>query len=189
MVILLESCGEELVCTQTADDVATCEMQDALGPPGEGVHAFTVLDIYGEEVDMRLYRDKVLLIVNVASRDGYTRQQYEDLQTLYTSYQDQGFVVLGFPSNDFRQEPDTNEEILTYVQSQYGVTFPMFSKISVRGEDKNPLFAHLEEESGTSISWSFNKFLVNKTGGVIEHYEAADRPVDETVTSRIEEAL
>lgn len=157
--------------------------------PGEGAHAFTMIDINGEEVDMRRYRGKVALIINVASRCGYT-SQYEGLQALYEAYRDQGFVILGFPANNFgSQEPGSNEEIAEFCSANYGVTFPMFAKISVKGDDMHPLYAYLTGESGQQVSWNFNKFLINAEGGYVQHYLSATTPESAELRDAIEALL
>lgn len=157
--------------------------------PGEGIHAFTMTDINGEEVDMRRYRNRVALVLNVASRCGYTRQ-YEDLQTLYETYKDRGLVLLGFPANNFGgQEPGSDEEIAEFCSANYGVTFPMFSKISVKGEDMHPLYGYLTEASGQDVAWNFNKFLVGPDGLYREHFLSAVEPLSGELTSAIEALL
>ena len=157
--------------------------------PGEGIHAFTMVDINGEEVDMRRYRNRVALVINVASRCGYTRQ-YEDLQTLYETYKDRGLVILGFPANNFGgQEPGSDEEIAEFCSANYGVSFPMFSKISVKGEDTHPLYGYLTGESGRDVSWNFNKFLVGPDGLYREHFLSAVEPLSDELTSAIEALL
>jgi glutathione peroxidase len=153
-----------------------------------------VKNIDGEEVDLHDYEGKVLLVVNVASKCGLT-PQYEDLVDLYEKYKDKGFEVLGFPANNFMgQEPGTNEEIKTFCSSKYGVEFPMFSKISVKDEDVDPLYQELtsEEENGEfggEIKWNFTKFLVNKEGKVVARFEPKTKPSDEEVVAAIEAEL
>jgi glutathione peroxidase len=146
-------------------------------------------DINGEEVDMRRYRDRVALVVNVASRCGYT-SQYEDLQNLYSEYRERGLVILGFPANNFGgQEPGTEEEIAEFCSANYGVTFPMFSKISVKGADIHPLYTYLTGESGREVSWNFNKFLVGRDGRYIEHFLSATAPYGDELIMALEAAL
>src|ERR1019366_3146657 len=112
------------------------------------------------------YQGKVVLIVNVASRCGFT-PQYAGLEALYEKYKDRGFVILGFPANNFGgQEPGTNEEIKTFCSTKYNVTFPMYSKISVKGDDMAPLYQFLTDATGSEIQWNFTKFLVDKDGKV-----------------------
>ena len=160
----------------------------------KSVYDFTLKDNRGKDVNLGQYRGRVLLLVNVASKCGYT-PQYEGLQKLYERYKDRGFVVLGFPANNFGgQEPGTDEEIREFCRLNYGVTFPLFSKISVKGEDQHPLFRHLTEkatnpEFGGEIKWNFNKFLVGRDGRVVARFEPGDKPEDEKVTRAVEEAL
>jgi len=152
------------------------------------VHSFKVSTIDGKLEDLGAYRGKVLLIVNVASKCGFT-PQYEGLEALYRKYKDQGLVVLGFPSNDFLwQEPGTNEEIATFCKRTYGVSFPMFAKLSVRGGSQHPLYAYLSSQKG-AVTWNFNKFLVGKDGHVLERYGSALKPEDPALASAIEKAL
>jgi glutathione peroxidase len=155
---------------------------------------FAVKDINGHDAKLSQYRGKVVMIVNVASKCGYT-PQYEQLEAIYKKYADQGFVILGFPANNFnKQEPGTNEEIQTFCKSKYGVTFPMMSKISVLGEDKAPLYKFLTEQPTAGdfagdIGWNFNKFIVDRNGNVIARYNSATKPDAKTVTDEIERAL
>ncbi|CAA9428219.1 MAG: Glutathione peroxidase @ Thioredoxin peroxidase [uncultured Pyrinomonadaceae bacterium] len=151
-------------------------------------------DIDGKEVKLKKYKGDVLLIVNTASKCGYT-PQYEGLQAIYTKYQAQGFEVLGFPANNFGgQEPGTETEIKEFCESKYKVTFPMFAKISVKGEDQHPLYNFLTAKETNpkfagDISWNFNKFLVNRKGEVVARFSSKDKPDGETVTQAIEKYL
>jgi glutathione peroxidase len=161
---------------------------------GKTIYDFTVKDIDGKDVNLTDYKGKTALIVNVASKCGYT-PQYEGLQAVYDQYKDRGFVVLGFPANNFgSQEPGTNEEIKEFCTSKYKVTFPMFAKISVKGGDQEPLYAYLtgkdtNPEFGGDITWNFNKFLVDRNGKIIARFSSKDTPQSETVTKAIEDAL
>ncbi|MDP5172004.1 MAG: glutathione peroxidase [Bacteroidia bacterium] len=131
------------------------------------VHSFTMTSLQGEEVSLGDYAGKVVVIVNVASKCGLT-PQYEDLQRFYTEYADRGVVVLGFPANNFAgQEPGTNEEIAQFCSANYGVSFPMFSKISVKGKEQHPLYQFLEEATGEKPGWNFHKYLINQEGQVV----------------------
>ncbi len=160
----------------------------------EQFYNFSANDIDGNEVDLESFRGKVVLVVNVASKCGFT-PQYEGLQKIYEQYRDKGFVVLGFPANNFaNQEPGSNEEIKTFCQTNYGVTFPMFSKISVKGDDQHPLYQFLTSkeihpELGGEITWNFNKFLISSDGRVINRFGSKVKPVDESLTAAIENAL
>lgn len=155
---------------------------------------FKVLDIKGKPVNLTDYKGKVVLIVNVASKCGYT-PQYEQLEQIYKKYKNQGFVVLGFPANDFnQQEPGTNEEILNFCTSKYDVSFPMFSKIVVKGEGKAEFFKYLTDSETNpnfsgEITWNFEKFLLGRDGDVIARYKPKTKPDDPEVISTIETAL
>jgi len=134
----------------------------------------------------------VLLIVNVASRCGFT-SQYKGLQRIYEKYKDQGFEVLGFPCNDFGgQEPGTNEEIKNFCSLNYNVTFPMFDKVHVKGDEKAPLFDLLTNNSVTgksSIKWNFEKFIIDKEGNIVDRFRSVTKPDSKKITSLIEQEL
>jgi len=140
------------------------------------------------------FRGKVLLLVNVASKCGFTGQ-YEGLEKLQKKYESEGFSVLAFPANDFLgQEPETNEEIVTFCRMNYGVTFPVFAKISVIGAEQHPLYRFLTNEATNpgfsgKISWNFNKFLVDRTGKVIARYGSRTTPEDAQLIIDLENAL
>jgi glutathione peroxidase len=152
------------------------------------VHEFTLNSIEGKPAPLSAYQGKVVLIVNVASRCGFT-PQYAGLEALYEKYIDRGFVILGFPANNFGgQEPGTNEEIKTFCSSKYNVTFPMYSKISVKGDDKAPLYQFLTATGG-EIQWNFTKFLVDKNGKVVARFEPKVTPESPEVAEAIEKAL
>ncbi|MBB3869072.1 glutathione peroxidase [Parageobacillus toebii NBRC 107807] len=156
------------------------------------VYDFTVKTIRGEEQSLADYKGKVLLIVNTASKCGFT-PQYKELQELYEQYRDRGFVVLGFPCNQFgHQEPGTEEEIEQFCQVNYGVTFPMFAKVDVNGENAHPLFQYLKEKApgvlGTkAIKWNFTKFLVDRNGNVVARFASQTKPSE--LKNEIEELL
>ena len=160
----------------------------------KSIYDFVVKDVDGNDIELRDFRDEVFLIVNVASKCGFT-PQYEGLQRIYSRYKGQGFAVLGFPANNFgAQEPGTNAEIKTFCSLNYDVTFPMFSKISVKGEDKAPLYAFLTEketnpEFSGEITWNFNKFLIDRTGETIARFESSDEPESPKIIDTIEKAL
>jgi glutathione peroxidase len=153
------------------------------------VYEFTLNSIDGQPAPLAAYKGKVLLVVNVASKCGFT-PQYTALEALYEKYKDQGLVVIGFPANNFMsQEPGTNEEIKTFCSRKYNVTFPMYSKISVKGDDKAALYQYLTSTSGGEIKWNFTKFLVSKDGTVIARFEPKVTPDSPEVISAIEKAL
>ena len=147
--------------------------------------------ISGEKQSLSDYVGKVVLVVNTASNCGFT-SQYAGLQSLYEKYEKQGFVVLGFPANNFMgQEPGTDEEIQNFCTTNYGVTFPMMSKISVKGKDQHPLYKYLTEESSVSgkITWNFNKFLLDKEGNVVARFGTREKPLSSKITEEIEKLL
>jgi glutathione peroxidase len=158
------------------------------------VHEFTLNSIDGRPAPLSAYQGKVVLIVNVASRCGFT-PQYAGLEALYEKYKDRGFAILGFPANNFGgQEPGTNEEIKTFCSTKYNVTFPMYSKISVKGDDQAPLYRFLTDKqanpaTGGEIQWNFTKFLVDKNGKVVARFEPKVTPESPDVASAIEKAL
>jgi len=157
-----------------------------------GIYDFNVTTISGKEISMSKYKDQVLLIVNVASECGFT-PQYEGLEELYEAYSKHGFMVLGFPSNQFsKQEPGSNDEILFFCQSKYDVQFDMFAKIDVNGDNTIPLYKYLKsQQSGflwtESIKWNFTKFLVDRSGHVVARYGSATKP--ESLKKAIEALL
>ncbi|HRI70702.1 MAG TPA: glutathione peroxidase [Polyangium sp.] len=154
------------------------------------LYDFTMQDIYEKDKPLSEFRGKVALVVNVASKCGFT-PQYEGLEKLHEKYASRGFVVMGFPANDFgAQEPGTNSEIATYCTSKYGVKFQMFSKIVVKGEGKHPLYAFLTQGPPPGeVQWNFEKFLVDKNGKVIGRFPSDVTPESETLVNAIEKAL
>jgi len=162
--------------------------------PEKTVHDFTARTILGREIRLSEFKGKVLLLVNVASKCGFT-PQYKGLEALYEKYKDRGFVVLGFPANDFlSQEPGTNEEIKEFCEVNFGVTFPLFAKISVKGEKIDPLYAFLTDkavhpETGGKITWNFNKFLADRDGKVVARFDSKVSPEDDKLVSTVERAL
>ena len=165
---------------------------DAFADDPTAVLGFTMDDIHGEATPLTEYAGKVVLMVNVASKCGLT-PQYEALEALYSEYKDQGLVVLGFPANNFRgQEPGTNDEILEFCKATYGVEFPMFSKVSVIGEDQHPLYAKLSaamESQGGEPTWNFTKYLVDRSGHVVKRFDPRTTPDDKEVVAEIERLL
>lgn len=156
-----------------------------------GVHAFTLNLNDGTPKKLADYRGKALLIVNTASRCGYTKQ-YAPMEQLYEKYRERGFEVLAFPANDFMgQEPGTNSEIRAFCTANYKVTFPLFEKISVKGSAIHPLYRYLTTLPGFDgeISWNFNKFLVDPDGKVVARFGTRVDPMSEEVTRKVEEVL
>jgi glutathione peroxidase len=172
---------------------AICLMSAALFG-ASNVYEFTMNSIEGSPLPLAKFEGKVMLIVNVASKCGFT-PQYEGLEAVYEKYKDQGFVIVGFPANNFMaQEPGTNEEIKTFCSTKYNVKFPLYSKISVKGDDKAPLYQFLTDttanpKTGGEIKWNFTKFLVDRNGKVIARFESPVKPDSPEVTAAIEKAL
>jgi len=158
------------------------------------VYDFSVTDIKGNTVPLDTFRGQVMLIVNTASQCGFT-PQYKGLEALYEKYKDQGFVIVGFPANNFKsQEPGTNEEIKQFCSNKYNVTFPIMSKISVKGDDKAPVYHFLTEPSTAGefageITWNFNKFLVDRNGNVMARFASNTTPENPTLVGAVEKAL
>lgn len=150
-------------------------------------------DIDGKETTLNAYKGKVVLVVNVASKCGYTRQ-YKPLETIYKKYKDQGLVVIGVPSNDFGgQEPGTNQEIKEFCTSKYDVTFPMLDKVGVKpGPGQHPLYAALTSKESAfpgPVAWNFGKFLIDRDGKLVARFSSGDEPDSQKVTEAIEKAL
>jgi glutathione peroxidase len=163
----------------------------AVSHAAENLHSLKVKGIDGQEVSLSTFKGKTLLIVNTASRCGYT-PQYEGLEALYKKYKDKGFVVLGFPSNDFgAQEPGSNAEIKKFCQTKFNVDFPMFAKGEVKGEGKQPLFALLTQAAPSKgeIKWNFEKFLIDPSGQVVARFDSKVTPTDEALNKAIVEHL
>ena len=154
------------------------------------IHQFKVADIYGNIFDFSKLKGKKLMIVNTASKCGLTFQ-YEALQKLYSQYKDLNFVIIGFPSNDFLwQEPGSNDEIIDFCEQNYGVTFPMMSKIVVKGSNKHPIYQFLTEKSKNNykdsrVTWNFQKYLINKEGRIEKIISPRTRPDSEEIVSWI----
>lgn len=176
---------------------AGCLMSDST-PTAElktkSILEFKMKDIDGKDVKLKKYKGSVLLVVNTASKCGYT-PQYEGLEAIYNKYKGQGFAVLGFPANNFGgQEPGTAEEIKEFCTTKYKVTFPMFAKISVKGDDQDPLYKFLTSKETNpnfagDITWNFNKFLIDKKGNVVARFSSKDKPDGEAITQAIEKYL
>lgn len=160
----------------------------------EDLYQIEVETIAGEKTTIDQYRGRVLMIVNIAGKCGFT-YQLKNLEEIYNKYKDQGFIVLGFPTNDFlNQEPRNNDEIAEFCSTTYGVNFPLFAKIVCKGHHKHPLYKFLTSEKTDpdfhgEITWNFNKFLISRTGKVINRFSPKTKPDDETVTKAIEEAI
>jgi glutathione peroxidase len=185
--------GAGIMFLQTA-----CSLTSSAAPPPpvkeKSVLEFTMKDIDGKDVKLSNYKGKVLLLVNTASKCGLT-PQYEGLQKVFDKYKDQGFVVMGFPANNFMgQEPGTETEIKEFCTLKYKVSFPMFSKISVKGEGLHPLYNFLTNKETNpdfagDISWNFEKFLIGKDGRVVARFSPRTSPESEDIIKAIEKEL
>jgi glutathione peroxidase len=170
------------------------ETAQAAGDTPKTIHDFTMKAIDGAAIPLAKYKGKVLLVVNVASQCGNT-PQYKGLEALYRKYKERGFVVLGFPANDFgQQEPGSNEEIKKFCRTNYDVTFDMFSKISVKGPDQDPLYRFITSSETNpdfsgDVRWNFQKYLVDRNGVIIGKYAPKVDPLSEELDSAVEKAL
>jgi len=166
----------------------------AMAFAASSVYDFSLNSIEGTATPLSSFKGKVVLLVNVASKCGYT-PQYAGLEKLYETYKDKGLVIVGIPANNFgAQEPGSNEEIKTFCSRNYNVTFPMMSKVSVKGADTTPLYRYLTDKSanpkiGGDIKWNFTKFLVDKNGNVINRFESAVTPEATELVKAVETAL
>ena len=156
----------------------------------ENIYQFKVKDLYGEDFDFSTLKGKKVIVVNTASKCGLT-PQYEELEALYKEYQDKGLVIVGFPANNFAsQEPGSNEEIASFCQKNYGVTFPMMSKISVKGDDMAPIYHFLTEKSknglqDSEVEWNFQKYLINESGELVKVVSPRTTPKDPEIVNWI----
>jgi glutathione peroxidase len=192
-------CGAILAATVGLTTVIQTAKADPTPDPNPtvknatSVYQFTVKSLDGKDVDLSKYKGKVLLIVNTASKCGFT-PQYAALQKLQDKYAGQGLAVLGFPANDFGgQEPGTNAEIGAFCQRNYGVTFDLFSKVPVKGANKTSLFRYLTEEANPTmtgeIGWNFEKFLISRDGKLVGRFKSAVKPDSDTLTQALEAQL
>ena len=172
--------------------LATVLIMSALAIEAAPIHSIPLVDIQGKSTSLKRYQGTVLLIVNVASKCGFTGQ-YEGLEALYQQYRDKGLVVLGFPCNQFfGQEPGSNAEIAQFCSSRYHVTFPMFAKLDVKGKNQHPLFAHLtgkESPKPGTVSWNFNKFVIGRNGNLTQRFGSMAKPQSKSMIAAIEQAL
>ncbi|NOT59320.1 MAG: glutathione peroxidase [Acidobacteria bacterium] len=181
-------------CAQSPQLAKTATTKAGETMSAKSVYDFTLKTIEGKPMKLDSLKGKVVLLVNVASKCGYT-PQYTGLQALYKKYQDQGLVVLGVPANNFGgQEPGTEAEIKEFCTLKYNVTFPLTAKVSVKGADIDPLFAFLTDKTihpttGGDLTWNFNKFLIDRTGKVVERFASGDKPEDAKMTQAVEAAL
>ncbi len=196
-VLLLVTAACKPAPTAAKDNPPAATVQEAPAPlaesgkrPAGSVHDFSLETIDGAPRSLGEFRGKVLLLVNTASECGYT-PQYQGLEKLHATYEARGFSVVGFPSNDFGgQEPGSNKEIKAFCTAKFGVTFPMFAKISVKGPAKHPLYAMLiQTPPAGEVKWNFNKFLVGRDGKVIARFESDVTPESSELVAAIDKAL
>ncbi|MFM8559453.1 MAG: glutathione peroxidase [bacterium] len=180
------------VMQATAKSTGKARMSDSkTAPAAQGVHSFTVTTIDGKSRSLADYRGRALLIVNTASRCGFTKQ-YATLETLYDTYKARGFEVLAFPANDFMgQEPGTNAEIQKFCTTKYSTSFPLFAKVKVKGDDMVPLYRYLTKNSGYpgDIPWNFTKFLVDANGQVVARFDPRTAPDSPELVAALEKVL
>ena len=182
--------------TSAKNNDSSVELKSNINPDGDkkmnDVSAIKVKDMDGKDVSLSSYKGKVILIVNLASKCGYT-PQYEELQKLYKKYKDQGLEILGFPCNDFGgQEPGTNQEIKEFCSTNYGVTFKLFDKVKILGKDKNKLYAVLTDNDVTGpkdVKWNFEKFLIAKNGDIVSRFPSKVEPMDKQIIEAIDKEL
>jgi glutathione peroxidase len=168
--------------------ILTAQQKEKTSVDRKGLYDFTMKTIDGKDRSLAEYKGKVLLVVNVASFCGYT-PQYKDLEEVYEKYKEKGFIILGFPANNFgKQEPGTDEEIKTFCETNYKVTFDLFSKISVKGDDQHPLYQYITKDSPFpgDVKWNFQKYLVDKKGNIVAKYSSRVKPTDKEVIQQIE---
>ena len=166
----------------------TAQQKEKTPVEKKDLYSFTMKTIDGKDKPLAEYKGKVLLVVNVASFCGYT-PQYKDLEEVYQKYKEKGFVILGFPANNFgRQEPGSDEEIKTFCDTKYNVTFDLFSKISVKGDDQHPLYQYITKDSPFpgDVKWNFQKYLVDRKGNIVATFSSRIKPTAENVIQQIE---
>jgi len=187
LIFLISGCKKEKSAAADSD-LASIENKEQ---ESENIYQFQVTDLYGESFDFSSLKGKKLMVVNTASECGMT-PQYEDLQKLYDTYKDKNFVVIGFPANNFGgQEPGSDAEIASFCKENYGVTFPMMSKISVKGGDMHELYHFLTEKQknglqDSEVAWNFQKYLLNEQGELVMVVQPRTLPTDPSIVKWIE---
>ena len=188
IILVLLSFVISLLCTSLQAQSKLKEFKSTTTQSMESatIYQFKVTDLEGNEFDLASLKGKKVMIVNTASKCGLT-PQYKDLQALYAKYKDQNFVIVGFPANNFmKQEPGTNEEIGAFCEKNYGVTFPMMSKVSVKGDDMTPLYQFLTQKAknglqDNDVEWNFQKYLINENGQLEKVISPKTNPMDEEI--------
>jgi len=187
-VMLLVSCQNNAQTKTVAVNTNTSTMSTVTKQ--ESIHQFKVSDLYGKEFDFSTLKGKKILVVNTASECGLT-PQYKDLEAIYSKYKDKNFVIVGFPANNFGgQEPGSNQEIAKFCQMNYGVSFPMMGKISVKGNDMHPLYQFLTQKSknglqDSEVEWNFQKYLLDENGHLVKVLSPRVLPTDDAIVSWI----
>lgn len=184
LLFVTEECEPQQLC-------AKASMVQNIPATDRGVFSFTMKTIDGKDKRLADYQGNVLLVVNTASKCGFT-PQYSTLEKLYEKYKDRGFRILAFPANNFGgQEPGSNGDIKNFCSTNYGVSFDLFSKISVKGDDIHPLYAYLTKDSGFpgDIKWNFNKFLVDRHGKVVARFDSKTDPMSDELVTQVESLL
>jgi len=186
----LASCKNNTQDTTTEKNETAQAVENPTNMSTENIYQFKVQDIYGKEFDFSTLKGKKVIVVNTASKCGLT-PQYEELEALYKEYQDKGLVIVGFPANNFAsQEPGTNEEIAAFCKQNYGVSFPMMSKVSVKGEDMAPIYQFLTQKDknglqDSEVEWNFQKYLINTNGELEKVVSPRTTPKDPEIVNWI----
>ncbi|MEE1899528.1 glutathione peroxidase [Flavobacterium rakeshii] len=189
-IVLFASCKNNTQDTTTETTETAQAVENPTNMSQENIYQFKVEDLYGKEFDFSTLKGKKVIVVNTASKCGLT-PQYEELEALYKEYQDKGLVIVGFPANNFAsQEPGTNEEIATFCKQNYGVSFPMMSKISVKGEDMAPIYQFLTQKDknglqDSEVEWNFQKYLINTNGELEKVVSPRTTPKDPEIVNWI----
>lgn len=189
-LISLWSCAKK-INSEIPDNQQNTITQENSTSMDNTIYQYTVTDLYGKPFDFSTLKGKKIMVVNTASKCGFT-PQYAQLEELYKKYKDDNFVIIGFPANNFgQQEPGSNEEIAEFCSVNYGVTFPMMSKISVKGDDMAPIYQFLTEKSkngleDSEVKWNFQKYLLDENGHLVKVYYSRTLPTDPEITSWIE---
>ena len=190
LAVVITSCNNKKTDNRATAETTYESTEVALQEATENLHQFKVKTLAEDDFDFASLKGKKVMVVNTASKCGLT-PQYKDLQVLYDTYKDQNFVIVGFPANNFMsQEPGTNKEISEFCTENYGVTFPMMAKISVKGDDKHPVYQFLTQKSkngfeDSKVAWNFQKYLINEKGEVVKIISPKTLPTDEAIISWI----
>lgn len=192
LILTFVNCNNKKNLDKSVVMKTTIKTESSDQEKSENIYQFSVTDLYGDTFDFQSVKGKKVMIVNTASECGLT-PQYEDLQKLYETYKDKNFVIVGFPANNFgQQEPGTDKEIASFCRENYGVTFPMMSKISVKGDDMHNVYQFLTQKNkngyaDSEVAWNFQKYLLNEKGELIRVIQPKTLPTDASVVSWIEE--